>query len=59
MAQTLPTKQGARNDPPDNIADTRIDDERYRPAHFAAMLATLSESDPRIENEQIDDEPIG
>ena len=55
MAQTLPTKHGARNDPPDNIADMRIDEERYRPAHFAAMLATLAEPEPEAE---VEDEPV-
>jgi len=47
-----------RKDQLENIADTLIDDERYRPAQFAAMLASLSEPGPRIENEQVDDEPI-
>jgi len=29
----------------DGIADTLNDDERYRPARFAAMLASLAEPD--------------
>ncbi len=47
----------------DTIADSLNDDERYRPAQFAAMLATLSEpaatpeSSPDISLE-IDNEPI-
>jgi hypothetical protein len=34
----------------DKIADTLSDDERYRPARFAAMLATLAE--PEADDEQ-------
>jgi hypothetical protein len=36
----------------DQIADTLNNDERYRPAQFAAMLATLAEPEP------VEDEPI-
>jgi hypothetical protein len=37
----------------DKIADTLSDDERYRPARFAAMLASLAEpeADPESDNE--------
>jgi len=35
----------------DRIADTLNNDERYRPAQFAAMLATLSEPEPEPETE--------
>ena len=38
----------------DQIADTLSDDERYRPARFAAMLATLAE--PESEAEEIDEQ---
>lgn len=38
----------------DQIADTLSDDERYRPAQFAAMLATLAE--PESEAEDIDEQ---
>ena len=47
----IETDDSWHKDQLDNIADTLIDDERYRPAQFAAMLATLSEPKPRIENE--------
>ena len=33
----------------DAIADTLNDDERYRPARFAAMLASLAETEDRDE----------
>ena len=33
----------------DQIADTLSNDERYRPAQFAAMLATLAEPQPKSE----------
>ena len=36
----------------DQIADTLNNDERYRPAQFAAMLATLSEPEPELIDEQ-------
>lgn len=36
----------------DGIADTLIDDERYRPARFAAMLASLSDREPADTDEQ-------
>ena len=35
----------------DQIADTLNDDERYRPAQFAAMLATLSNPEPESKDE--------
>ena len=35
----------------DQIADALNNDKRYRPAPFAAMLATLSEPEPEIELE--------
>lgn len=38
----------------DRIADTLNNDERYRPAQFAAMLATLSE--PQQESDDGQDE---
>jgi len=38
----------------DRIADTLNNDERYRPAQFAAMLATLSEPGPDSEDEPIE-----
>jgi hypothetical protein len=34
------------------VPDTLNNDERYRPARFAAMLATLAEPEP------VEDEPI-
>jgi hypothetical protein len=37
----------------DQIADTLNNDERYRPAQFAAMLATLAEPEP-VESEPIE-----
>ena len=43
----------------DRIADTLNNDERYRPAQFAAMLATLSEPGPEAEIDvETEDEPI-
>ncbi|MCJ7590416.1 MAG: cytochrome c family protein [Woeseiaceae bacterium] len=38
----------------DRIADTLNNDERYRPAQFAAMLATLAEPETEPENESIE-----
>jgi hypothetical protein len=35
----------------DQVADTLNNDERYRPAQFAAMLATLAEPEPEVQNE--------
>ena len=40
----------------DRVAETLNNDERYRPAQFAAMLATLAEPEPEAENESA--EPI-
>ena len=43
----------------DRIADTLNNDERYRPAQFAAMLATLSEPAPEPDTDiETEDEPI-
>ena len=39
------------------IADTLNDDERFRPAQFAAMLATLSEPQSGTDTET-QDEPV-
>lgn len=36
----------------DAIADTLNNDERYRPAQFAAMLATLSDPEPESSNDE-------
>jgi hypothetical protein len=41
----------------DQIADTLNDDERYRPARFAALLATLSDPEPAPDL-AIEEEPI-
>ena len=39
----------------DQVADTLNNDERYRPAQFAAMLATLAEPEPEPESETEDE----
>ena len=35
----------------DQVADTLNNDERYRPAQFAAMLATFTEPELKTEDE--------
>ena len=40
----------------DQIADTLSNDERYRPAQFAAMLVTLAEPQPKAEDIDEQDE---
>jgi len=40
----------------DQVADTLNNDERYRPAQFAAMLATLAEPEPALQEDPEDDD---